>query len=453
QEGSPLQLGSVAVERIEVEQRRARLAWRHLLAPGGKAADPVEAARGMVALHSTDPASVFLATHARTDPPAPVAAIEQALYEHRTLLRMHGMRRTMFVVETGFAPVVQAACTDAVAERSWRRYAKLLAEHGAGDPAASGRSASGAQRVGAVKRSQRRRGSHGQAAGPGVADWLAGVADATATAIAARGEATGAQLSAEVPGLRTQLHMNQGKKYESRQNITSWVLFLLAAEGRIVRGRPRGSWASSQYTWAPTERWLPGGMPAALVEPARVELVRRWLATFGPGTVADLKWWTGLTLGQVRQALAVVDPVEVDLEGGGTGLLLPDDLAPVPPPDPWVALLPALDSTPMGWTGRAWFLGEHGPALFDRNGNIGPSVWCDGRIVGGWAQLAGGQIGYRLLEDVGRQAAAAIEAAAAALTGWVDQVRITPRFRTPLERELAGAAAPGAGPPGAAAAR
>lgn len=407
------------MERIEVEQRRARLARRHFLVPGGKAADPVEAARGMVALHSTDPASVFLAIHARTDPPAPVAAIEQALYEHRTLLRMHGMRRTMFVVETEFAPVVQAACTDAVAEQSWRRYAKLLAEHGAG----------------------------------GDREWLAGVADATATAIAARGEATGAQLSADVPGLRTQLHMNQGKKYESRQHITSWVLFLLAAEGRIVRGRPRGSWASSQYTWAPARRWLPGGMPAAMVEPARVELVRRWLATFGPGTVADLKWWTGLTLGQVRQALVAIDPVEVDLAGAGTGLLLPDDLAPVPPPDPWVALLPALDSTPMGWTGRAWFLGEHGPALFDRNGNIGPSVWCDGRIVGGWAQLPGGQIGYRLLEDVGRQAAAAIEAAAAALTGWVDRVRITPRFRTPLERELAGAAAPGAGPPGAAAAR
>ncbi|MPZ28007.1 MAG: winged helix DNA-binding domain-containing protein [Micromonosporaceae bacterium] len=405
------------MERVGVEQRRARLARRHHLAPGGKAASPVEAARGMVALHSTDPASVFLATHARTDPPAPVAAIEQALYEDRSLLRMHGMRRTMFVVETALAPVVQAACTDAVAELSWRRYAKLLSEHGAGDR-----------------------------------DWLAAVAGQTAEAIAARGQATGAQLSADVPGLRTQLLLNEGKKYESRQNITSWVLFLLAAEGRIVRGRPRGSWASSQYTWAPAQKWLPAGMPAVPTGPARVELVRRWLAAFGPGTVADLRWWTGLTAGQVKQALAELDPVEVDLDGT-TGLLLPDDLAPVPPPDPWVALLPALDPTPMGWTGRAWFLGEHAPAVFDRNGNIGPSVWCDGRIVGGWAQRAGGEIAYRLLEDVGRQAAAAVEAAAAALGSWVDRVRITPRFRTPLERELAGAAAPGAGPPGAAAAR
>jgi hypothetical protein len=388
------------VQRIGVAQRRARLARRHHLAPGARAAGPVEAARGVVALHSTDPASVFLAIHARTAP-APVAAIEDALYQRRTLLRMHGMRRTMFVLETAFAPVVQAACTDAVAEQSWRRYGKVLADAGAGDRS-----------------------------------WLAEVADATARALAVRGEATGAQLSADEPRLRTQLLMNQGKKYESRQNITSWVLFLLAAEGRIVRGQPRGSWASSQYRWSPAQAWLPAGPPRLPAATARAELVRRWLARFGPGTVEDLRWWSGLTAGQVKQALADVQPVEVDLTGGGTGLVLADDLAPVPPPEPWVALLPALDSTPMGWTGRSWFLGGHGPALFDRNGNIGPTVWCDGRIVGGWTQRPDGEIVHRLLADVGRDSAGAVAEAAAALTGWVAGVRVTPRFRTPLEREL-----------------
>ena len=37
-----------------------------------------------------------------------------------------------------------------------------------------------------------------------------------------------------------------------------------------------------------------------------------------------------------------------------------------------VALLPALDPTPMGYVERDWFLGPHAPALFDRSGNIGP---------------------------------------------------------------------------------
>jgi hypothetical protein len=47
--------------RIMVQQRRARLALRHHLAPAARASGPVEVARDLVALHGTDPASVFLA--------------------------------------------------------------------------------------------------------------------------------------------------------------------------------------------------------------------------------------------------------------------------------------------------------------------------------------------------------------------------------------------------------
>jgi hypothetical protein len=74
--------------------------------------------------------------------------------------------------------------------------------------------------------------------------------------------------------------------------------------------------------------------------------------------------------------------------------------------------------------------------LFDRTGNIGPTVWWEGRIVGGWAQRPSGEVAWRLLEDVGSDAATAISAEAAALEAWLGPARITPRFRTPLEREL-----------------
>jgi len=116
--------------------------------------------------------------------------------------------------------------------------------------------------------------------------------------------------------------------------------------------------------------------------------------------------------------------------------VLADDLAPPPAAEPWVALLPALDPTVMGWSGRGWYLGEHGPTLFDRNGNAGPTVWWDGRIVGGWANRKDGEIAVRLLEDVGADGVAAVEAAAGRLADWLGPVRVTPRFRTPLEREL-----------------
>ena len=70
----------------------------------------------------------------------------------------------------------------------------------------------------------------------------------------------------------------------------------------------------------------------------------------------------------------------------------------------------------MGWQTRDWFLGPHREQLFDTFGNIGPSVWWGGEIVGrAWAVRPGGEIATRLLADVGREAQAAIEAAASAL--------------------------------------
>jgi hypothetical protein len=59
-----------------------------------------------------------------------------------------------------------------------------------------------------------------------------------------------------------------------------------------------------------------------------------------------------------------------------------------------------------------------------------------GRIVGGWAQRKDGEVAFRLLEDVGVDAVAAVEAEAERLRAWLGEVRVTPRFRTPLEREL-----------------
>ena len=76
------------------------------------------------------------------------------------------------------------------------------------------------------------------------------------------------------------------------------------------------------------------------------------------------------------------------------------------------------------------------PRLFDRSGNIGPTVWSDGRLVGGWAQRKNGAVVYQLLEDVGREVARRVEAAAAELSVWLGDTCVTPRFRTPLEREL-----------------
>lgn len=389
------------MRRFGVDERRARLGLRHHLAGNAKAG-VVEVARDLVGLHGTDPATVYLAARARMRDPR-AEAVEQALYEDRALVRILGMRRTMFVEPVELMGVVQAACTDAIAVQQRRLLVDMIGRAGlADDP-------------------------------PG---WVEEVEKVAVKALEARGGgATAAELASDDPRLAQQIVLAEGKKYEGRQSVVSRILLLLAAEGRIVRGRPRGSWVSGQYRWSLVEAWLPGGVPAWSLEEAQAELVRRWLRGFGPATIADVKWWTGLPMGQVRRAVADTGAVEVDLDGT-PGLALPDDLDPAPSPEPWAALLPALDPTIMGWAGRDFYLGPHRPALFDRNGNAGPTIWWDGHVVGGWAQRPSGELALRLLEDVGTDATTAIETEAARLADWLGPIRVTPRFRTPLEREL-----------------
>ena len=125
--------------------------------------------------------------------------------------------------------------------------------------------------------------------------------------------------------------------------------------------------------------------------------------------------------------------VAVDLDGR-VGYVMPDDLDDVGPVPPWIALLPPLDPTTMGWKERDWYLGPHKRDVFDTNGNAGATIWCDGRIVGGWRQDGRGEVEVQLLEDVGREARRAIDAEAARLTGWLAGARVQPRFPSPLCR-------------------
>ena len=427
--------------KVSVAQRRGRLVARQLFGPGGAAgvggtggaeacawgngfagvAGVAGVAEALVALHATDPVTVYLSAWARSG--CSVRDVDAALYDGRSLVRMLGMRRTVFVVPAGIAGTVQAGCTDDVAARLRRALEKDLAKGGVGDGDAGG--------------------------------WLREVEAGVLRVLAARGGgATGAQLSGDEPRLRTQLVYAEGKAYGGPANITSRVLTLISAEGRMIRGHRRGGWSSGQFEWFLPEVWLEHaeGTPAAAgraADPglgagldavaARAELARRWLAVFGPAPVSDLQWWGGWNGAQTKAALAALPVCEVDLDGqAGVALAgdldFPDD--PAAGGRPAAALLPGLDPTPMGWQARDWFLGPHAPLLFDRTGNIGPTVWWAGRVVGGWAQRPSGEVTGRLLEDIGADGAAAVAAEAARLGSWLGDARVTPRFRTPLEREL-----------------
>lgn len=388
---------------VSTAERRVRLGLRHRLVE--PATDPEDVADAMVAVHSSDPTSVFLAMWSRI-PGFAVGDLETSLYEQRSLVRHWAMRRTLWVVPRSLLPALISSSTDPIGRNERRRTVKLIEDGGVAND--------------------------GEA-------WLDYVLPKTMDAIRAEGEVFTRHLSAKVPELNDKIvFTNKSGRVLGSTGTGSRALVQLGMESKVVRSRPAGTWVSGQYSWAAIDDWL--GEPVVRPDPrvACAQVAGRYLRSFGPVTETDLRWWTGWGAAQARRALADVGAVEVAVEDHGPGYLHPDDVDPVDDTMPWVALLPSLDSTTMGWKQRDWYMGTHGPILFDRNGNAGPTVWVDGRVAGGWAQRKDGEVVYELVDDVGTEANGKIEARVANLQEWLGETTVTPRFRSPHDLELAG---------------
>jgi hypothetical protein len=380
-----------------VEERRARLARRHFLAEPADSIDGVVA--DLVGLHATDPATPYLSLWTRL-PGFAVADLDAELYERRTLVKHLAMRRTLWTVRAGDLPLIQSAASDRVADNERRRLAADAVKAGIADDGDT---------------------------------WLDTACAAVLRHLAEHGAASAKELRAALPELAGHYDYAPGKRWGGETPLAPRVLTVLSVRGDIVRGPNDGAWTISRPRWTPMAAWLAAAPEPAEPEVARAELVRRWLRAFGPATVTDIKWWFGNTLTWARHALRDIDAVEIDLDGT-PGFALADDLDVEQDVEPWCALLPGLDVTTMGWYDRNWYVGEHRGQVFDSNGNGGTTVWWNGRIVGGWGQDADGRVEVQLLEEVGRDAKRVLTKRADELTAWLDGVRVSPRFPSPLSK-------------------
>ena len=334
--------------RIDTEERRARLAERHRLLPGTRTDDLPQMADGLVALHSSDPVTVFLSAMSRMVHPS-IEAVEQALYTDRTLIRHHGMRRTLWVATPPVVRLIHAAATRDLLATERRRTGQLLAASGVEDPE----------------------------------QWLAEAEAQILADLREYGPSTAREIGQRGAGLRQRLQLAPGKRYAVVQSAHTRVLYILGFDGKMLRGQP-SNWINGAYRYVEAESWLPGGLGDLDPRQASAELADRWLQRFGPATTVDLQWWMGWTMKKTKQALADCGAVAADLDGE-PGWLAADD-PPAGPAEPWVAVLPGLDPTIMGWKQRDWYLPSTSMEVFDSAGNGGPSLWVDGRVVGAWAQ-------------------------------------------------------------------
>lgn len=385
------------MRHISDDERRARIARRHAIAPGERVADAEAATRAMTVLHATEAATVYLSAFARVDG-LRVEDVDRALYDDRSLVRQLAMRRTLFVFPRDLLPGAWGSASARVATTLRTRLIKEIQEGGIAVDGAA---------------------------------WLDAACDAVLAHLADTDGLSAQSLRARVPELSGRIDLAQGKTYGVNVPIAPRVLTQLGVEALIARGRNDGHWRTSRPRWTLMSRWL-GETPETLtVAEGYAQLVGRWLATFGPGTAADLQWWLGGTGAAVRRALADVGAVDVSLEGDATGWVLPQDLEVVSYDEPWAALLPVLDPTVMGWKERGFFLGPHAAYLFDSNGNAGTTAWWNGRVVGCWTQDTEGVVAVHLLEQVSAAGRTALMAQASRLTDWLGGLRISTVYPSP----------------------
>jgi hypothetical protein len=384
-------------------ERRARLAQRHRLLARLRTDDVVAIADDLVALHSTDPVSAVLSVLLRMEHPS-IAAVEKVVYDDRALIRHHAMRRTLWLAPPETVRLMHAAASRKLVTPERNRLLKMLAESGVSDPER----------------------------------WLGNAEEQIVSDVREHGPSTAREIGARTAELRQPLQLAAGKPYAAVQGAHSRVITLLGFQGRILRARPT-SWITGAYAYAAAEDWLPGGVddPGLSEEAAAPLLADAYLRRFGPASTTDVQWWAGWTLGLTRKALAGSGAVPVELADGTPAWLAASE-EPVDDAEPWVAMLPSLDPTTMGWKQRGWYLPESALDAFDSVGNGGPTIWVDGRIVGVWAQDAAGEISVHYFETVARRRRGEVDARLAELRAMIGDTRFSVRFPGAMHDRLLG---------------
>lgn len=179
-----------------------------------------------------------------------------------------------------------------------------------------------------------------------------------------------------VPEIKTALEVPE----EDAKGL-NFVINQMSTECRLVgTGEPK-SWRSGRNAVTLWSDWLPD-VDVWSPDPgeARVEVARLYLRSHGPATVDDLSWWSGMTLGQAREAIDGCDAVDL-----GDGMFKGDSSTrgKVPP----LRLLPVWDALMVTWKDRSRLLPEEiGPFVYDRDGNATSVVLDGGTVAGVWSQ-------------------------------------------------------------------
>jgi hypothetical protein len=194
----------------------------------------------------------------------------------------------------------------------------------------------------------------------------------------------------------------------------NYLVALMCAEGILTRARVRGGWKSDLFEYTRFDNWFPGvDLDSISPVDARACLATLYFKSFGPATVQDFHWWSGLSKQEVAEAISSLKDTitKVSIEGSNlTYLMMESELDGLSMPAEkrvnTTALLPAWDGYIMGYKFRSHYLPEKwADFLYDKSGNSTSVVMIDGYAGGIWdMEIKGAELSFKiaLFEKSGR---------------------------------------------------
>ncbi|HEY2542344.1 MAG TPA: winged helix DNA-binding domain-containing protein [Gaiellaceae bacterium] len=171
----------------------------------------------------------------------------------------------------------------------------------------------------------------------------------------------------------------------------------------------------------PEGRFVAVAEPEALVSvEARAEMLRRYLAAFGPASRRDISSWSMLHMPQIDSALALLEPLRRFRDENGRELL---DVPRAPLPGADVAapvrFLPKWDNVLLAFADRTRILPEeHRKTVIGKNGDVAQTFLVDGFVAGTWS-VAKGRVAVAPFAQLSRGAQREVKDEAARLEAFL----------------------------------
>jgi Winged helix DNA-binding domain len=215
------------------------------------------------------------------------------------------------------------------------------------------------------------------------ADELRAALDAIRDSLGAR-PLTREQLAAKVAG-------KVGPKSRERM-LSGWGEMLKPAsfEGSLLAGPPKGR----SVTFVRPDRWLTGWKVLEGQEAMR-QVLRRFLAGYGPATREEFAAWWGMQPAPAGRVIASMTEGELEevAVGGLRAWARAGDVGDMAREraQTWVRLVPGFDHYVVAFRPREQLLDKHAAKVFRPAGWISPVVLIDGRAEGVWAHEQSGE--------------------------------------------------------------